>query len=314
MLKNRYATLKEASRELEIDEAELLSRIEKGIIPAKRKDSHWEISESTLREIKPFIIIFRSPDYKVCYSKLADTYQDPREINFWIAEGIPEPKAVMRQINKDISRRLKLNKACKFLEVGCGCGLQALMGLKSKVFSYTGIDYSYSMIRKAKGFLPNHSFSVAEAKRLPFKMDSFDRILCYSVFQFFPDVTYADEAVLEFLRVCRPGGFILIGDIPIIDVKEQKKSMFWYLLKRSRYYKWLFYQSILNMRKFLRLKEDNNEKFYREFCHIGELAYSYDFFLRFQKPGICEVEIFRTPHPIVASCKRITFEVRMKKL
>ena len=45
------------------------------------------------------------------------------------------------------------------------------------------------------------------------KNNYFDRVLCYSIFHYFPSYNYALEVILEMIRVTKPGGLILLGDI-----------------------------------------------------------------------------------------------------
>ncbi len=115
----------------------------------------------------------------------------------------------------DIRDKLAMQSAKSILEVGCGCGF-VCHSLLSEGQKAMGLDLSEPLLRRAIDFGVNRRkviLAVAEASRLPIADESFDRILCYSVFQCFPNNQYAKLVLHELIRVCRPGGIILIGDI-----------------------------------------------------------------------------------------------------
>jgi SAM-dependent methyltransferase len=113
----------------------------------------------------------------------------------------------------DIATKLHINEASGgLLDVGCGNGL-VLSRLGAGYKRVFGIDYSEVMIAEAKATMPKARFSVGEAGMLPFEDAAFDRVLCYSIFHYFPDDEYAVRAVAELVRVCAPGGIVLIGDL-----------------------------------------------------------------------------------------------------
>jgi len=69
------------------------------------------------------------------------------------------------------------------------------------------------MISDAQKINPGGRFAVCRAGELPFRNNSFERLLCYSVFHYFPQYI-ARRTIWEFLKVVKDGGLILIGDIP----------------------------------------------------------------------------------------------------
>jgi SAM-dependent methyltransferase len=87
------------------------------------------------------------------------------------------------------------------LDVGCGKGglMTQLTGLGGKV---VGIEIDQNLVNHCRGL----GLDVHEgcAEELPFRDDSFDRIVCSVV------VPYSDErkAVAEWVRVIKPGGRI----------------------------------------------------------------------------------------------------------
>jgi len=113
----------------------------------------------------------------------------------------------------DIKTKLNItNHLDSILDVGCGNAL-LLSSIQQHFNSIFGIDYSESMITNAKRMLPHGSFKQGDAGNLNFKDKQFDRILSYSIFHYFPDEAYIYKAIDEIIRVTKPGGIILIGDL-----------------------------------------------------------------------------------------------------
>jgi SAM-dependent methyltransferase len=115
----------------------------------------------------------------------------------------------------DIRRKLGVKPHERILEVGCASGF-VLSSLLSEGQSGVGIDYTESLVRRASEFGVDPErvhLAVGEAAALPLPAAAFDRVLCYSVFPNFGTSRYAIRAMQELIRVCRPGGTILIGDV-----------------------------------------------------------------------------------------------------
>ena len=130
-----------------------------------------------------------------------------------VAVGRSKDSATLKVISEDISSKLDLNSDDYLLEVGSGTGvLLSELSKKSKLVN--GVDYSTEAVKRGKKAFPDIEMQVAEADNLPFDDNQFDKLLCYGVFHYFVDTKYALSAIDEFLRVCRKGGTILIGDLP----------------------------------------------------------------------------------------------------
>ncbi len=128
------------------------------------------------------------------------------------------PEQVYGYMVKDVIDKLKVTEEDNVLEVGCATG-RLSFEISKVTHSVVGIDFSERMIRRAVETYEEEGlrFYVAEAAALPFPDESFDRVLCYSVFHDFPSRNYGARALSELLRVCKPGGVILIGDIPTLE-------------------------------------------------------------------------------------------------
>ena len=124
----------------------------------------------------------------------------------------------LKSIAKVARESLGLNPRDVLLDVGCGAGLLTDK-LVDKVDIVVGIDANSEMIGNA-GKESRFVKVVAMADCLPFPDESFDKIFCHSVFQYFPNYKYAAKVITEMLRVLRGGGRCLIMDIPDIDKKE----------------------------------------------------------------------------------------------
>jgi ubiquinone/menaquinone biosynthesis C-methylase UbiE len=102
----------------------------------------------------------------------------------------------------------------RILEVGCGLGDDAasLAGLVAPGGSIVAVDGSQAMIEAARerhGDVAGLSFDVADAANLPFDDASFDACRIDRVLQ---HIAHPAKAVLEMVRVIRPGGVLVAYD------------------------------------------------------------------------------------------------------
>lgn len=102
------------------------------------------------------------------------------------------------------------------LDVACGSGLVAC-ALARRATHVTGIDITPAMLDQARALqrkqqLNNLSWQLGEAYPLPFADHSFDIVLSrYSLHH----MQAPAQALAEMVRVCRPGGRVLVADIAI---------------------------------------------------------------------------------------------------
>lgn len=120
-----------------------------------------------------------------------------------------------KKITDNIVSTLSIPIGSKILEVGCGCGF--LSREFSNDYDYVGIDYSDPIIKKHKSLF-KHKVYTCDANELFFEDNSFDYVFCYGVFQYLPDLEYANKVVSEMLRVARSGVFI--GDLKNKKTRE----------------------------------------------------------------------------------------------
>ena len=132
-------------------------------------------------------------------------------------------RRVIRQIESDATHKLRLSSTDTLLDLGCGTGLISV-NLSKKVSDMVGLDFGREVLLRAKdNFVvgnDNIAFIQADITALPFRNEVFSKVLCYSVVHYLNDYEEFREALLEMARVCRPGGLVLVGDIPEKNKKE----------------------------------------------------------------------------------------------
>jgi ubiquinone/menaquinone biosynthesis C-methylase UbiE len=101
----------------------------------------------------------------------------------------------------------------RILDAGCGTGIN-IARLSKKVRSLVGIDYSESMVERARKRLETEHVSNAEVRAgsiasTGFPSDSFNKIICISVMQYLNDQD-CEAALKEFVRISKHGGEIIL--------------------------------------------------------------------------------------------------------
>jgi len=159
--------------------------------------------------------------------------------------GRPQSDENWQQLVSDVKHKLNLAHEDSLLDVGCGSGL-LLSKLSNHCASVAGVDYAQAMVDKAQQLIPNGEFYCGEALALKFDSNSFDKLLSYSIFHYFPSQDYAIDVIKEMVRVVKPGGVILIGDVldSAFEVAIKSGSNLEYEKKIPyihRYSQWRFY-------------------------------------------------------------------------
>lgn len=103
----------------------------------------------------------------------------------------------------------------KVLDVGVGTGALASKYLDDSV-SIIGVDQSHKMLLIAKKKYPNLKLRVGDFMKLPFESNSFERVVSTYAFHHLDD-TEKEYALRELIRVLKPNGELLIGDMMFAD-------------------------------------------------------------------------------------------------
>lgn len=117
---------------------------------------------------------------------------------------------IFHESREAVIRNLEIVRGERILEVGVGTGISLpLYPSSSKV---VGIDLSAGMLKKAQKRLITHQLSHVElmqmdAGQMEFEDDSFDLVMAAYVVTAVPDYR---KVVTEMIRVCRPGGRIVM--------------------------------------------------------------------------------------------------------
>lgn len=116
---------------------------------------------------------------------------------------------------EELAGLCNIGKDKQVLDVGCGVGASACRIAKRLGCRVSGIDLSEKMVGHAKerarreGVEERVRFMVADARKLPFKSESFDAVICESVSAFLED---KQGAVREYARVVKPGGYVGLNE------------------------------------------------------------------------------------------------------
>ncbi len=114
-------------------------------------------------------------------------------------------------------KKLKLEPNSKFLDLGCGEGRHCFGAYMSENIDVFGFDMSLSDVSKAKTNFDQFNekksskscnFGVADAKKLPFKDNTFDYIVCSEVLEHIIDY---QSALSEINRILKPQGKLAVS-------------------------------------------------------------------------------------------------------
>lgn len=142
-----------------------------------------------------------------------------------------EVDPAFRRRARIVIEQLDLKPGEKILEAGCGRGFYGnLIGSFFPRTLYVGIDINENYLQVAKTFATtkNVKFNKADATKLPFENETFDKVLCTEALEHIEN----DRKVLsEIYRVLKPKGIVLI------TVPNKNYPFFWdpvnWLLERS---------------------------------------------------------------------------------
>lgn len=117
------------------------------------------------------------------------------------------------QLIDDVQHRLivgvlKTLSGGSALELGCGVG-RWVPRLEACGFSYTGVDISEQMLKRAQENFPGRRFEKLDGLSFPFDDESFDVAMTVAVLHHNPHIDQ-DVLVAEISRVLKPGGHFVM--------------------------------------------------------------------------------------------------------
>ena len=157
-----------------------------------------------------------------------------KELNFWeelrksgeetdlkYARDLPDdtPKLILRMLaefESDVAEFSFGDANGAILDAGCGNGnllMRSLSQPTQKTRKYAGLDFSRNMLARAAEraqHLPNSFFLQGCVNHLPFRDQSFDRVVSSGVLTCLPTVKEAEKALNEFNRVLKPEGTLVV--------------------------------------------------------------------------------------------------------
>jgi ubiquinone/menaquinone biosynthesis C-methylase UbiE len=129
----------------------------------------------------------------------------------WEKDCYPAP---VRERLRRLVRNFDVVPGHRLLDVGTGPGilipyLRELAGPAGRVCAF---DLSFEMVRQAHAKpLGNRDAIVqADAHRIPFKDNRFDRVICFAAF---PHFTHPQSALQEMARVLKTGGILVVAHL-----------------------------------------------------------------------------------------------------
>lgn len=132
----------------------------------------------------------------------------------WIKFGdrygtsIVHPQYIVSRLQKEAMLKAKQYAKGNLVDIGCG-RMPYRRELEPLVTSYTGVDHpQVSKLYKSS----KKPEVLADAKKLPFKDNSFDIALLLQVLE---HVDYPDKAIKEAARILKPNGILIIS-IPFL--------------------------------------------------------------------------------------------------
>lgn len=132
----------------------------------------------------------------------------------------------------------------KILDLGCGNG-RLFEIFKSKEIEYFGVDNSKELIEIAKKNIPYLNFQIADALKLPFPDNFFDKVFSVAVFHHVPSKKFRLQFLNEAKRVLKPQGKLVLT--------------VWGLWKNKRFLKLILKFNVLTILK--KTKLDLNDVF-----------------------------------------------------
>jgi cyclopropane fatty-acyl-phospholipid synthase-like methyltransferase len=146
------------------------------------------------------------------YGRAAEVVED-----LFVATGRYAFQADSRNfIVEDVLAKMRPARTDHLFEIGCGVGL-LLIPLAQHFAMAMGMDHESCIVRMKKSGIPANVELIAGRWPETHVSKDFDCILVYSVLHYLSGRRSADEFIDRCLEILKPGGKLLLGDIPNMD-------------------------------------------------------------------------------------------------
>lgn len=156
-----------------------------------------------------------------------------------------------------------LNEGSSILECGCGNG-KNINYFQKNGFVVSGFDFSENLVKLCQ----NRSYNVklGDIRKIPFKDNSFDNIICIAVLHHLDKEVDRILAIKEMMRVCKPGGKILVSVWAVEQEKEENRSFAFggNMVKYNDTFRYYYIYDEQHIKKFLKKYELPVENFFWE--------------------------------------------------
>ncbi len=121
---------------------------------------------------------------------------------------------------------IALKPGMAMLDVGCGMG-RLYNTAKAAGLTYAGVDISAQQIAEGKRLNPQADLEVGSMLHLPYEDASFDAVFMVASFHHLATVAERRQAVVEAMRVLKPGGIVVVTVMALWQKKYWPLFMPW---------------------------------------------------------------------------------------
>jgi SAM-dependent methyltransferase len=135
---------------------------------------------------------------------------------------------------RDASRKLRVDRKSRVLEIGCGVGAVGLP-IARRASTYVGIDIAdraLDVFRErlaaaglgdGRASLRSVDFAAAPNQTVE-SLGRFDRVIAYAVLHYIATEAEGRTFVARALAALEPGGRALLGNLPLVDLQDELES------------------------------------------------------------------------------------------
>jgi ubiquinone/menaquinone biosynthesis C-methylase UbiE len=135
-----------------------------------------------------------------------------------------------------ITSMLRSPRGSRFLDAGCGTCSHSIR-LAKRGFRVQAVDFSEAVLEQARAEVKSRELNniiqiqKEDILHLSFQDQTFDNILCWGVLMHVPEV---EQAIIELIRVLKPGGRLIIGEGNMYSLEDVFTSFIKRALRRER--------------------------------------------------------------------------------